>query len=116
MWECLFGSAVSNKPLSDPMQDNRVSNLESRMHAAEERLRQLEAHIHYPNTKLTAREQDVAIREAAVRVDTAPMRSDVETIMALKAFAERLGTGGDLYWHVSGAVNLAADKALGRVK
>jgi hypothetical protein len=88
--------------------------MEARMHQAEERIRQLEQHIHYPNQLIT--DKMTALKESATRVDTAPMRSDVETITTLREFVGRLVEGGDLYWSVSRAVNAAALRALGRLK
>ena len=88
--------------------------MEARMHAAEERIRQLEAHIHYPNQLIT--EKMTALKESAARVDTVPMRSDVETITTLRAFVERLTEGGDLFWAVPAFINDAALHALGRLK
>lgn len=92
-------------------QKNRMANLETRMHQAEERLRQLETHVHYPNRMLEMREAAV---KAQALPDTAPMRSDVETIMKLRAFVERFASDGDLRYKVPYDVNRMADEALGR--
>lgn len=85
--------------------------MESRMHAAEERIRQLETHVQYPNRMLEMREAAV---KAQALPDTAPMRSDVETIMKLRAFVERFASDGDLRYKVPYDVNRLADEALGR--
>jgi hypothetical protein len=101
---------------------DKMQLMEARMHAVEERIRQLEAHIHYPNIKLTEREQSIAMKEASVRQqalyaplrqDTAPMRSDVETIMTLKAFARNI-LDFEMYGHaVTKEVRNEARRALG---
>lgn len=89
--------------------------MEARMHQAEERIRLLEAHIHYPNQVIA--DKMAALRESAARVDaTPPMRSDVATIMDLRAFVERIATGGDLSYCTTATINVMADVALGRRK
>ena len=100
----------SNPPITE--QATRVTNLEARMHQAEERIRQLEQHIHYPNTVIA--DKMTAMKESAARVDTAPMRSDVETIMKLKEFVESLSSQGNKRYCVPQYVNIWADEALGR--
>lgn len=95
--------------------------MEARMHAAEERIRQLETHIHYPNNKLADREKLLNMKESSVkaglyaplRQDSAPMRSDVETIMTLRAFARNI-LDFEMYGHaVTKEVRNEARRALG---
>lgn len=97
---------------------DKMQLMEARMHAAEERIRQLEQHIHYPNDVIKNRMLDM--REASVkqealyaplRPDTAPMRSDVETILRYNAFI-RLIAWGDLQYRVDEIVVDEARKTL----
>lgn len=101
----------------------RAERLEARMHAAEERIRQLEQHIHYPNDVIKNRMldmQETATRQQALyaplRPDTAPMRSDVGTILKYQEFIKRLAyNSGDMYWHVDPIVSkIAADLLEGK--
>lgn len=105
---------------------DKMQLMEARMHAAEERIRQLEQHIHYPNDVIKNRMLDM--QEAAtkleankalyapLRPDTAPMRSDVGTIVAYGDFIKRLAyNSGDMYWHVDPIVSkIAADLLEGK--
>jgi hypothetical protein len=76
------------------------------------RITQLEKHIHYPHSL----GQEVAVKEAAVRAEAVPMRSDVETILTLRAFVGSIATGGDLENYVPARINHLADEALARKK
>jgi len=84
----------------------------------EERVKQLEKHIHFPNTTAALG----ALKEAGVRAqamrgredaDKVPMRTDVETIRTLTAFAKRLLNTEDFGHAVTFEVRQAARRALG---
>lgn len=90
----------------------RNAELAARITQLAARITQLEKHIHYPHSL----GQEVAMKEAAVRAEAVPMRSDVETILTLRAFVESIATGGGNAWRVQALVNVMADEALGRKK
>lgn len=92
--------------------NNELRELHIRNADLAARISQLEKHIHYPHSL----KQEVAMKEAAVRAEAVPMRSDVETILTLREFVESISTGGSLEWRVSAVVNVMADAALGRKK
>jgi len=78
----------------------------------DDRVRQLEKHIHYPHNELRS---TTALKEAAVRAeaDTVPMRSDVEAILTMTAFIKRLLDTHDLAYAVTLEVRNEARRALG---
>jgi cell division protein FtsB len=120
--------------------NNELVQIHKRNAELAARISQLEKHIHYPHSL----GQDVAMKEAAARahvdsqksnpeeidykaayakdmdrrlgLDKVPMRSDVETILTLKAFVESISNTGKQRYIVPQAVNDMADEALGRVK
>jgi hypothetical protein len=81
----------------------------ARFNTLEERIRQLEKHIHYPHN-------ETAMKEAAARaqatVDTIPMRSDVEAILTMTAFIKRLLSPEDFAYAVTLEVRNEARRAL----
>jgi hypothetical protein len=134
---------MSGTFIADPW---RVGFAAGAKHLAEleERVKQLEKHIHYPAHMATT--QDVAMKEAAARAqaayphysvgcdnqkvmlkedaamaqgqqnaykDKVPMRTDVETIRTLTAFAKRLLNTEDFGHAVTFEVRQAARRALG---
>jgi hypothetical protein len=86
-------------------------------HDLEERVKQLEKHIHYPhnvNAPPTVRMQELAAQlQAQAVADKVPMRTDVETIRTLTAFAKRLLNTEDFGHAVTFEVRQAARRALG---
>lgn len=91
---------------------------ERKFAAMEERIRQLEKHIHYPGLATGARTASATeLREAAARaqasVDTVPMRSDVEAILTMTAFCKRLLSPEDFAYAVTLEVRNEARRALG---
>ncbi len=85
-----------------------------------ERVKQLEKHIHYPHSQRANVNADlyVKLKEDAARAvqgspDHVPMRTDVETIRTLTAFAKRLLNTEDFGHAVTFEVRQAARRALG---
>ena len=85
------------------------------MQGLENRIRQLEKHIHYPHN-------EVAMKEAAAKAQAQtviseayppPMRADTEAILALTKFAKRLLNPDDLGHAVTFEVRQLARRALG---
>jgi hypothetical protein len=106
------------------MWDTVTRLLDGRINQQEERIRQLEKHIHYPHSEQQPN-ADVRMKEAAAKTqafyrdpkipnpDAVPMRTDVETIRTLTAFAKRLLNTEDFGHAVTFEVRQAARRALG---
>ncbi len=100
---------------------------DSRFAELEERIRQLETHIHYPHSANAAQDKAIgahpygdpyaALKSQAAQMqgspDRVPMRTDVETIRTLTAFAKRLLNTEDFGHAVTFEVRQAARRALG---
>jgi predicted nucleic acid-binding Zn-ribbon protein len=111
--------------------NEQLAALKQRVYDSEERIRQLEKHIHYPhaqNAHLAKNNADGirAMKEAAARVassvesirkvqerDATPMRTDVEAILTMTAFCKRLLDTHDLAYAVTLEVRNEARRALG---
>jgi uncharacterized membrane protein len=76
----------------------------------ESRIRQLEKHIHYPHNEAALKS---SAAQASAKVDTVPMRSDVEAIRTMTAFCKRLLDTHDLAYAVTLEVRNEARRALG---
>jgi hypothetical protein len=82
------------------------------------RLSQLEKHVHYPHNETAmkeaaARVQGMNIAQGCIPDGRVPMRTDVETIRTLTAFAKRLLNTEDFGHAVTFEVRQAARRALG---
>ncbi len=105
--------------------NEQLAALKQRVYDSEERIRQLEKHIHYPSLDTSKTPKEIAMKEAAARAQGAnlqqgcipdgrvPMRTDVETIRTLTAFAKRLLNTEDFGHAVTFEVRQAARRALG---
>jgi hypothetical protein len=90
-----------------------LNGIEQKQIAQEERLRQLEKHIHFPNTTAALASMKESAARAQCSLDHVPMRTDVETIRTLTAFAKRLLNTEDFGHAVTFEVRQAARRALG---
>ena len=93
------------------MSEDAIVNLQRRVS-------QLEKHIHYPHNETAlkeaaARAQGVNIAQGCIPDGRVPMRTDVETIRTLTAFAKRLLNTEDFGHAVTFEVRQAARRALG---
>jgi hypothetical protein len=103
---------------------------EIRLTEMEERIKQLEKHIHYPHSEqqpnLDRQNIEIALKSQAAQqqamqgmniaqaaADRVPMRTDVETIRTLTAFVKRLLNTEDFGHAVTFEVRQAARRALG---
>lgn len=86
--------------------------LDNRINQQEERIRQLEKHIHYPN--LDKQNIETALKsQAAQQQAMQPLTNDVKAIRELGALARRLLNPEDFGHAVTFEVRQAARRALG---
>lgn len=81
------------------------------INALEERIRQLEKHVHYPHNEMTAMKEAAA--RAQAEKDVVPMRSDVEAIRTMTAFIKSLLSPEEFAYAVTLEVRNEARRALG---
>ena len=137
--QCLTNMQSNEKEKVMQSENTFLNAVGIRLEEMNARIAQLEKHIHYPAHMATT--QDVAMKEAAARAqsmqdmdiskltvdsdifkyavkgtvtaDHVPMRTDVETIRTLTAFAKRLLNTEDFGHAVTFEVRQAARRALG---
>lgn len=88
----------------------QLNSLKQQVFAQEERIRQLEKHIHYPHNEAALKS---SAAQTSAKVDTVPMRSDVEAILTMTAFIKRLLSPEDFAYAVTLEVRNEARRALG---
>jgi len=95
--------------------EERMTETLQRVENADQRIKQLEKHIHYPHSE-TAMKEAAAKAQAQTVINEAyppPMRADTEAILTLTKFAKRLLNPEDLGHAVTFEVRQLARRALG---